>query len=125
MPDTGGPGPLLARGGDADVFAIDEPRVLRRYRRRAVPEREGAIMRYVRDRGYPAPRVIEVSGPDLVLERIDGPTMLADLSRRPWRFRTHALTLRGSTVSCTGWRHRISFAARAMRSCISTSVRRT
>ena len=36
---------LLARGEDADVFAIDETRVLRRYR------------------------------------------------RRPWRFRTHALTL--------------------------------
>jgi hypothetical protein len=50
-------------------------------------------MRSVRDRGYPAPRVIDVSGTDLVLERIDGPTMLADLRRRPWRFRTHARTL--------------------------------
>ncbi|MDP9320729.1 MAG: phosphotransferase [Chloroflexota bacterium] len=86
-------GPLLARGEDADVFAIDEARVLRRYRRRAVPEREVAIMRYVRDRGFPAPRVIDVSGPDLTLERIDGPTMLTDLRRRPWRFRSHALTL--------------------------------
>ena len=53
---------LLARGEDADVFAIDDTRVLRRYRRRAVPEREVAIMRYVRERGYPAPRVIDVSG---------------------------------------------------------------
>ena len=44
---------LLARGEDADVFAIDDTRVLRRYRRRAVPEREVAIMRYVRERGYP------------------------------------------------------------------------
>jgi tRNA A-37 threonylcarbamoyl transferase component Bud32 len=87
------PGPLLARGEDADVFAIDDTRVLRRYRRRAVPEREVAIMRYVRERGYPAPRVIDVSGPDLTLERVDGPTMLADLRRRPWRFRSHALTL--------------------------------
>ncbi|MEK6226422.1 MAG: hypothetical protein AABM40_09035 [Chloroflexota bacterium] len=84
---------LLARGEDADVFAIDETRVLRRYRLRAVLEREVAIMRYVRDRGYPAPRVIDVSGLDLTLERIGGPTMLADLWRRPWRFRTHALTL--------------------------------
>ncbi len=50
-------------------------------------------MRYARDRGYPAPRVIDVRGPDLVLERIEGPTMLADLRRRPWRYRTHALTL--------------------------------
>ena len=50
-------------------------------------------MRYARDRGYPAPRVLDVSGRDLVLERVGGPTMLADLRRRPWRARTHALTL--------------------------------
>jgi tRNA A-37 threonylcarbamoyl transferase component Bud32 len=93
MTERSSPGPLLAHGEDADVFAIDETRVLRRYRRRAVPEREVAIMRYARDKGYPAPRVIEVSGPDLILERIDGPTMLADLRRRPLRFRTHARTL--------------------------------
>ena len=87
------PGPFLARGEDADVFAIDERRVLRRYRRRAVPEGEVAIMRHVLERGYPAPRVFDVSGPDLTLERIDGPTMLDDLRRRPWGFRTHARTL--------------------------------
>ena len=87
------PRPLLARGMDADVFAVDETSVLRRYRRRDVPEREVAVMRYVRERGYPAPAVIDASGPDLTLERIDGPTMLADLRRRPWRFRSHALTL--------------------------------
>ena len=84
---------VLARGEDADVFAIDQTRVLRRYRRRAVPDGEVAIMRYVRERGYPAPVVFDVSGPDLTLERIAGPTMLADLRRRPWRYRTHALTL--------------------------------
>jgi tRNA A-37 threonylcarbamoyl transferase component Bud32 len=93
MTEEPSPGPLIARGEDADVFAIDEERVLRRYRRRAVPDGEVAIMRYVRERGYPAPRVIDVSGPDLTLERIDGPTMLEDLARRPWRFRTHARTL--------------------------------
>jgi len=84
------PGPLLARGEDADVFGIDGARVLRRYRRRAVPEREVAIMRYVHDLGYPVPRVFDVRGTDLVLERVDGPTMLADLRRRPWRMRRHA-----------------------------------
>jgi len=50
-------------------------------------------MRYVRDRGYPTPRIIDVSGPDLTLERIDGPTMLDALRRRPWGFRAHARTL--------------------------------
>jgi aminoglycoside phosphotransferase (APT) family kinase protein len=93
MTDASAPGPVLARGEDADVFAIDETRVLRRYRRRAVPEGELAIMRYVRDRGYPVPLVFDMSGSDLTLERIDGRTMLADLRRRPWRMRAHALTL--------------------------------
>jgi aminoglycoside phosphotransferase (APT) family kinase protein len=93
MTDPSAPGPVLARGEDADVFAIDETRVLRRYRRRAVPQREVAIMRYVRDRGYPVPLVFDLSGSDLTLERIDGRTMLADLRRRPWRMRAHALTL--------------------------------
>jgi tRNA A-37 threonylcarbamoyl transferase component Bud32 len=50
-------------------------------------------MRYVRERGYPAPLVLDVSGPDMTLERVDGPTMLAELRRRPWRMRTHARTL--------------------------------
>ena len=93
MTEEAFPGPLIARGEDADVFALDGERVLRRYRRRAVPDGEVAIMRYVRERGYPAPGVIGVSGPDLTLERIEGPTMLDELRRRPWRFRTHARTL--------------------------------
>lgn len=75
------------------MFAIDEKRVLRRYRRRAVPEREVEIMRYVRERGYPVPRVFQISGLDLTLERIGGRTMLEELRRRPWRFRSHARTL--------------------------------
>ena len=43
MTDTPAAGALIARGEDADVFAIDETCVLRRYRRQAVPEREVAI----------------------------------------------------------------------------------
>lgn len=67
--------PLLARGRDADVFDRGDGLVLRRYRGRDVPEREVAVMRYARGHGYPVPEVIEVAGPDLVLERVDGPTM--------------------------------------------------
>jgi tRNA A-37 threonylcarbamoyl transferase component Bud32 len=87
------PGPLLASGRDADVFALDRSRVLRCYRSRPVPEREVAAMRYVRQRGYPVPEVHEVSGPDLVLERVDGPTMVDDMTRRPWRVGVHARAL--------------------------------
>ena len=50
-------------------------------------------MRYVRDRGYPAPEIIRVDGPDLVLERAIGSTMRVDLARRPWMLIGHARRL--------------------------------
>jgi tRNA A-37 threonylcarbamoyl transferase component Bud32 len=66
------------------VYALDARTVLRRYRRRDVPAGEVAVMRYVRERGYPAPEVVSVDGADLVLERATGPTMRADFADRPW-----------------------------------------
>lgn len=36
--------------------------------------------------GVPVPRVLEVHADALVLERIDGPTMLEEIEQRPWRF---------------------------------------
>lgn len=87
------PGPLLARGRDADVFALDERTVLRRYRRRDVPEGEVRVMRFAHEQGYPLPALLEHRGPDLVLERADGPTMAEDLARRPWRMGRHAALL--------------------------------
>jgi tRNA A-37 threonylcarbamoyl transferase component Bud32 len=75
------------------VYALDARTVLRRYRRRDVPADEVAVMRYVRERGYPAPEIIRVEGPDLVLERATGSTMRADLARRPWTLLGHARLL--------------------------------
>ena len=54
------------------MYALDARTVLRRYRRRDVPDSEVAVMRYVRERGYVAPEVIRVDGADLVLERANG-----------------------------------------------------
>ena len=47
-------------------------------------------MEFVRSHGYPAPEVFQVSdnGCDLVMERIDGPTMVDMGSSRPWRVRS-------------------------------------
>ncbi|PYN39667.1 MAG: hypothetical protein DMD95_23990 [Candidatus Rokuibacteriota bacterium] len=58
-------------------------------------EKEAKIMAYVAQYGYPAPRVEEISpdGSELVMERIDGPTMLEVLSRRPWLLRRNAVVL--------------------------------
>lgn len=75
-------GRLLGSGRSADVYEIDEAWVLRRDRDgwgNAVAE--GAVMTYVREHGYPAPRVRPTGSPtDLVLERLFGPTLLTALA---------------------------------------------
>jgi aminoglycoside phosphotransferase (APT) family kinase protein len=68
-------GPLLASGREADVYALDDRRVLRRYRRAADVTGEVATMRYLAGLGYPVPAVYEAGGADMVMERLDGPTM--------------------------------------------------
>lgn len=90
------PGPLLARGRACDVFAVDDTRVLRRYRKawggRSV-EYEASVMELARTNGYPVPRVHAVTETDLVMDRIPGPTMLEVISRRPWKLRSCARLL--------------------------------
>jgi aminoglycoside phosphotransferase (APT) family kinase protein len=89
------PGELLARGRAADVFALGADRVLRRYREGEGGDTapEAAAMEHARRHGFPVPTVHDASGLDLVMERVDGPTMLADLERRPWQLRRHGRTL--------------------------------
>lgn len=70
---------LLATGRDADVFALDAQRVLRRYRDEGDVSAEAAVMAYVGGLGFPVPRVYSAGGGDLVLERLTGPTMLEAL----------------------------------------------
>jgi len=80
----------LAAGRDCTVFDLGDGRVLRQG---GAPAREAAIMEHARDAGYPVPAVHEVRGDALVLECIQGPTMMADLRRRPWRLNAHARLL--------------------------------
>jgi aminoglycoside phosphotransferase (APT) family kinase protein len=79
-------GPLLASGRDADIFEYGPKLVLRRSRsgRSLLPE--ARLMEYLRARGYPVPAVDEVSddGADLVMERIEGVSMVEELGRAPW-----------------------------------------
>ncbi|MGW5973432.1 phosphotransferase [Streptomyces sp. NPDC055186] len=86
---------LIARGRDADVFALDESRVLRRRRRGSPAELEARVMAHVAAYGCPVPKVYEINGPDMVLERLTGPTMLDVLARRPWRVGSLSRTLGG------------------------------
>ncbi|HXX89290.1 MAG TPA: phosphotransferase [Acidimicrobiales bacterium] len=52
-------------------------------------------MTYLRQRGYPVPAVEEISadGSDLVMERIDGPSMVQAIGDAPWTVKRHARML--------------------------------
>lgn len=72
--------PLLGVGRDADVYALDDRRVLRRYRDRVGDVGgEAAVMRHVARYGFPVPEVLRASGTDLVMARVDGPTLLESM----------------------------------------------
>lgn len=77
-------GPLLARGRDAEVFALGDDRVVRRTTGGGDLVAEARLMEHVRATGYPVPRVWRVAPAEMVMDRVAGPTMLEVLERRPW-----------------------------------------
>jgi aminoglycoside phosphotransferase (APT) family kinase protein len=88
------PGPLLASGRDADIFELTPNTVLRRARTGRSIAHEARIMQYVGERGYPVPRVDEIrgDGTEIVMERIDGSSMMQAIEQKPQSlFRNAAL----------------------------------
>jgi aminoglycoside phosphotransferase (APT) family kinase protein len=83
---------VLAAGRASEIVDLGEGRVLRRFKGGGNPAREAAIMDHANGHGFPVPRVLEVLDGALVLERVDGPSMLTSL-RRPWRMPHAARTL--------------------------------
>jgi aminoglycoside phosphotransferase (APT) family kinase protein len=86
-------GGLIGTGRSADVFEHGRGEVLRRYREPRDTEREVAAMEAARAGGFPAPAARAVSATEIVMDRLEGPTMLDDLGRRPWLIDRHAATL--------------------------------
>lgn len=89
------PGALLASGRDSDIFEYGPDEVLRRSRKGRSMAIEARTMEYARARGYPVPAVSELSddGTELVMERVEGPVLLAAISRQPWTIRRHGAQL--------------------------------
>jgi aminoglycoside phosphotransferase (APT) family kinase protein len=87
------PGRLIGSGRAADVYELDGGRVLRRYRRAFDAGPEARLMTYLHSAGFPVPQVFDADGTDMVMERIDGPDMLADSAARPWRTARNGATL--------------------------------
>jgi aminoglycoside phosphotransferase (APT) family kinase protein len=84
---------VLAEGRASEILELGDGRVLRRFKAGGRPDREAEVMEHARAHGFPVPGVLEVREDSLVLERIDGSTMLARLRQRPWRLADHARTL--------------------------------
>jgi aminoglycoside phosphotransferase (APT) family kinase protein len=89
------PGPRLASGRDADIFEYGPGLVLRRSREGRSLAYEARAMSYLHAQGYPVPAVEEISedGTDLVIERVDGPSMVQAISAEPWTVRRHGRVL--------------------------------
>jgi len=88
-------GPVLTAGRDALIHALGPDRVLRCTLDGRGVEAEAAVMTHLWDLGFPVPRVHRVGRGELEMDRVDGPTMLQDLLRRPWRLIRHARLLAG------------------------------
>ncbi|MFI6350370.1 phosphotransferase [Streptomyces sp. NPDC050560] len=81
-------GDLVGSGRSADVFAIDDEWVLRRYRDGGDATAEAAVMAYLAEHGYPVPRLRSPQSTghgtaprtDLVMRRLRGPSMLRALA---------------------------------------------
>ncbi|MEX0426475.1 phosphotransferase [Nocardioides sp. DS6] len=74
---------LIASGRDADVYAYADGLVLRRYRDGRPAGEEAELMRWLGCAGYPVPEVHRSSGPDLVMERVEGPTLASAMTTGP------------------------------------------
>lgn len=66
----------IGAGRASEILDLGDGRVLRRFKAGGRPEREALVMRHAAAHGFPVPRVDEVRPDALVLEYIDGPTML-------------------------------------------------
>jgi aminoglycoside phosphotransferase (APT) family kinase protein len=81
---------LLSSGRDGDIFELSPDLVLRRTRDGRSIAHEARVMRYVEQHGFPVPHIeaVRAGGTEIVMERIDGPTML-DAMARPWKLGEH------------------------------------
>jgi len=84
---------LIGSGRDGEVFDLGDGRVLRRFRNGRSQEAEAKLITHLHELGYPVPEVYSASDSDMIMARIDGPTMLDDMAAHPWRAGAHARTL--------------------------------
>jgi aminoglycoside phosphotransferase (APT) family kinase protein len=80
-------GDLVAVGRDSQLFDAGPGLLVKRARAERSLEYEANAMELVRGFGVPVPKVHEVrnDGTEIVMERVEGPTMMQWIERGPWR----------------------------------------
>jgi hypothetical protein len=80
-------GPRIASGRDSEIFEHGPGKVLRRVHDGRSMAAEAAIMGHVRSHGYPCPQVHDAGDGYLVMDRLEGPTMMTVVGRPPFPLR--------------------------------------
>jgi len=87
-------GKLIGLGRGSEVRAHGDDRVIRRGEPGNDLTHEAQAKQYVRNAGFPAPALIDQPDAEaIVMQRLHGPTMLEELTARPWKLAGHAKTL--------------------------------
>lgn len=88
------PGGLINVGSEWELRHYGPEHVVRTSTRGLDLSREAEALVAVNAAGFPVPRFVEQLEPSsIVMERLDGPTMLEDLTSRPWTLGKHAKNL--------------------------------
>ncbi len=80
-------GPKIAEGRDSEIFDHGAGRVLRSTFDGRSLIGEAEVMGYARSHGYPVPEVFEAGDGYLVMERLEGPTMMDWVGTPPFPLR--------------------------------------
>jgi aminoglycoside phosphotransferase (APT) family kinase protein len=86
-------GPKLAEGRDSEIFEHGHGKVLRATRDGRSLVAEAEIMQFARSHDYPCPEVYDAGDGYLVMERLDGPTMMETAGKPPFPLRRHGRLL--------------------------------
>ncbi|MGK2930388.1 MAG: phosphotransferase [Acidimicrobiales bacterium] len=80
-------GPKLAEGRDSEIFEHGPGKVLRLARDGRSLVGEAEVMLHVRTHGYPCPGVHDAGDGYLVMDRLEGPTMMERVAKPPFPLR--------------------------------------
>lgn len=96
-PEVGNKGPLIARGRTAEVFSWSTDQVVKLFYSWCSPQwidLEAANSRIVSAKGLPTPGylgTVTLEGrAGIVYQKVSGPSLLAEITRRPWKIRSLA-----------------------------------